>query len=118
LPHRQLRAAGASECAEKTSRPESTNASSFAGGRKTGRRCLQSSWAARFSKLERGIALAPLFAYLGIADAFEIPPGRLLGPDDAFKELDAAEATLIAVIRETGVSPAEAIVRIVGSSSG
>src|SRR2546425_12466810 len=36
-----------------------------------------------FSRLERGWAVAPLYVYLMVADALQVDPGRLLGPDDA-----------------------------------
>jgi transcriptional regulator with XRE-family HTH domain len=71
-----------------------------------------------FSKLERGIGHAPLIAYLGVADALEVEPGRLLGPDDVFDEVSEAEMTLIEALREAQVAPGEAIVRVFARSHG
>ncbi len=65
-----------------------------------------------FSKIERGFASAPLYVYLAIADVFEVPPGRLLGPDDAQRSVTEAEMTLVGVIRRLGISADEAIVRV------
>jgi len=66
-----------------------------------------------FSRLERGSASGPLIAYSNIADALEIDPGRLLGPDDAQREVSEAEMTLVRVLRGVGMKPDEAIVRLV-----
>jgi transcriptional regulator with XRE-family HTH domain len=71
-----------------------------------------------FSKLERGIAFAPLHAYLEVADALGVEPARLLGPDDVFKEVSEAEMTLIRVLRAAAIEPSEAIHRLLGSPDG
>ena len=65
-----------------------------------------------FSRLERGWSSAPLFAYIGIAEALEVGPGRLLGSDDAHKVVSDAEMTLLLVMREAGVAPHEAIAHL------
>jgi transcriptional regulator with XRE-family HTH domain len=70
-----------------------------------------------FSRLERGSASGPLIAYSNIADVLEIDPGRLLGPDDAQREVTDAEMTLLRVLRRVGVTPDEAIVRLVPSQA-
>jgi len=66
-----------------------------------------------FSRLERGSASAPLIAYSNLADVFEIDPGRLLGPDDAQREVSEAEMTLVRVLRRVGIKPDEALVRLI-----
>lgn len=64
------------------------------------------------SRIERGWCNVSFFVYLAISEAFEIPPGRLLGPDDAQREISQAEATLVDVVRRLDLSPAEAIARL------
>ena len=65
-----------------------------------------------FSRLERGWSSASLFAYIGIAEALDVGPGRLLGSDDAHKAVSDAEKTLVLFLREAGVAPHEAIARL------
>ena len=65
-----------------------------------------------FSRLERGSASAPLIAYSNLAEALEIDAGRLLGPDDAQREVSEAEMTLVRVLRHLGMKPDEAIIRL------
>lgn len=62
-----------------------------------------------FSRLERGSAKAKLFTYLAIADALDIDPGRLLGPDAASLEVTDAEMVLLRFLRDLQVSPHEAL---------
>jgi transcriptional regulator with XRE-family HTH domain len=69
-------------------------------------------------KLERGVAYAPLYVYLMIAEVYEVHPGRLLGPDDVFNETTEAEMTLIRVVREAGIEPSDAILRVLRPSPG
>ena len=69
-----------------------------------------------FSRLERGSSAPPLFAYLAIADALEVPQGRLLGPDDFQNDLTQAELTLIRLLRRSGLTVEEAILRVLGES--
>lgn len=66
------------------------------------------------SRLERGYATAPLRAYLEIAVALEVAPGRLLGSDELEREVSEAEMTLISLIRRLELAPDEAIARLVG----
>jgi transcriptional regulator with XRE-family HTH domain len=65
-----------------------------------------------FSRLERGWASAPLVVYVHVAAVFEVEPGRLLGPDDAQRELSDGEMTLVRVLRRMGITPDEAIGRL------
>ena len=65
-----------------------------------------------FSRLERGWASGPLVTYVEVAAQFEVDPGRLLGPDDAQREVSEAELTLIQLVRRMGLSPADAIARL------
>jgi len=67
-----------------------------------------------FSRLERGWGSGPLTTYSNVAYALGIDPGRLLGPDDAQREVTQAEMTLVELVRRLGLSPAEAIVRLTG----
>jgi transcriptional regulator with XRE-family HTH domain len=46
------------------------------------------------SRLERGQTSAPFYIYLAIADALEVDPGVLMGPDAATKGLSEAEEVL------------------------
>ncbi|HEY1594089.1 MAG TPA: hypothetical protein VGF74_01735 [Thermoleophilaceae bacterium] len=66
-----------------------------------------------FSRLERGWASGPLVTYVGVAAAFDVEPGRLLGPDDAQCEVSEAEMTLIRVLRQMGIPPHEALAQLV-----
>jgi hypothetical protein len=65
------------------------------------------------SRIERGWASAPLYVYLVVADALGVAPGRLLGPDDAEREVDQAEEMLLAVLQKLELDPAEAVARLV-----
>ena len=67
-----------------------------------------------FSRLERGSSRPQLYAYLAIAAALGVSPGRLLGPDDVEKDVSEAEMTLIRLVRRLQVPVEEAIARIVG----
>jgi len=49
-----------------------------------------------------------------VADALDVEPGRLLGPDEAQREVSGAEMALVDLVRRLGLSPAEAIVRLTG----
>jgi transcriptional regulator with XRE-family HTH domain len=67
-----------------------------------------------FSRLERGWGSGPLTTYVNVADALDVEPGRLLGPDEAQREVSGAEMALVDLVRRLGLSPAEAIVRLTG----
>lgn len=67
-----------------------------------------------FSRLERGWASPPLYAYVMVADVLGVHPGRLLGPDDAQQDVTEAELTLITLIRNLRMPIAEAIARLAG----
>jgi transcriptional regulator with XRE-family HTH domain len=69
-----------------------------------------------FSRLERGWASAPLYTYLAIADAFDIDPGVLLGPDAASLEVSEAEAMLLRCLRGLKIEPHDAMLRITHTS--
>jgi hypothetical protein len=49
-----------------------------------------------------------------VAEALEVEPGRLLGPDDVQLEISEAEMTLVDLVRRIRISPAEAIARLAG----
>jgi transcriptional regulator with XRE-family HTH domain len=65
-----------------------------------------------FSRLERGWGSAPLYTYIKIAEAFEVDPGRLLGPEDVQLEVTPQQAMLLKVLEHAAIEPAEAIVRL------
>ena len=68
--------------------------------------------AGHLSRLERGYASAPLYFHLLLADALGVDPGRLLGPDDAQREVAEAEMTLLLFLRTADIAPHEAIARL------
>ena len=64
------------------------------------------------SRLERGRASAPLYVYLAIADALEVDPGVLFGPDASTLEVSEGEAVLLRWLRGRGTQPHEAMLRL------
>jgi transcriptional regulator with XRE-family HTH domain len=70
------------------------------------------------SRLERGWASAPIYFYLALADALEVEPGRLLGPDDAARAASGAEMTLLRYMRRLDLSPDEVLAKIAPGPSG
>lgn len=71
-----------------------------------------------FSRLERGSSSAPLYVYIALAEFFGLPPGRLLGVDDAERDATAEEMVLIRFLRRAGVTPDEALDRLVDCNAG
>jgi hypothetical protein len=65
-----------------------------------------------FSRLERGWASAALVDYIEISAVLGVAPGRLLGPDDAQRDVSEAEMTLIRLLRRMHMRPDEAIARL------
>ncbi|MEJ7788920.1 MAG: helix-turn-helix transcriptional regulator [Thermoleophilaceae bacterium] len=65
------------------------------------------------SRVERGFASPPLWAYIHMASIFDLSPGRLLGPEDLEGSVTEPEMTLIRVVRRLGLEPEEAIARLV-----
>jgi transcriptional regulator with XRE-family HTH domain len=64
------------------------------------------------SRVEKGYASSPLYAYVHIAEALELEPGRLMGSDETQKPLSEAEMTLVRFTRRVGIKPDEAIARL------
>jgi len=64
------------------------------------------------SRVEKGYASSPLYAYAHIAEALGIEPGRLMGSDETQKPLSEAEMTMVRFIRRVGIKPDEAIARL------
>jgi hypothetical protein len=62
--------------------------------------------------METGYANSPLYAYVHLAEAYELEPGRVLGSDEAQKPITEAEMTLVRVMRRAGIAPDEAIARL------
>ena len=65
------------------------------------------------SRVERGFASPPLWAYIHMANIFDLSPGRLLGPEELEGSVTESEMTLIRVTRRLGLEPEEAIARLV-----
>jgi transcriptional regulator with XRE-family HTH domain len=65
------------------------------------------------SRLERGYANAPIYVYVHFAEAFDLAPEVLMGPDDALKPVAEAEMTMLRVLRQLSISPDTALARIV-----
>ncbi len=66
------------------------------------------------SRLERGFANPPLHAYILLAEALAVEPGRLLGPEPAEDAPTQDELVLLAAVREARISVAEALARLIG----
>jgi len=64
------------------------------------------------SRVEKGYASAPLYAYVHLATAFEVEPGRLMGSDETQKPITEAEMTMVRVLRKLGISPDAALARL------
>jgi transcriptional regulator with XRE-family HTH domain len=62
------------------------------------------------SRLERGWSSPPLFTYVAIVDALEADAARVFGPD--MVDADPAEALLLRCLRDAGIEPHEAIMRL------
>ena len=68
-----------------------------------------------YSRLERGWGVPPLHIYVAIAAVLGVHPGRLLGVDDAERDVNAEEMTLIRVLRRENIAPDEALHRIMSA---
>src|SRR3954468_19167901 len=75
--------------------------------------CFSAGWV---SRLERGRSAAPLYMYLAIADVLEVDRGVLLGAEAGALEATEGEAVLLRYLREVGIEPHVAIVRLSGRS--
>jgi hypothetical protein len=64
------------------------------------------------SRIEKGYANSPLYAYMHLADALELYPGRLLGSDGTQKPISEAEMTLVRFLPRVGIEPDAAIARL------
>lgn len=70
------------------------------------------------SRLERGWASPPLFAYIVLARLFDVAPGELLGSEGVERPITDAELTLVRVARNLRVPPEAAIVRLMAGGNG
>jgi len=70
------------------------------------------------SRLERGWASAPLWAYIRLAVIFEVTPGALLGENGVERVVSDAELTMVRVARRLELPPEEAIARITADPRG
>jgi transcriptional regulator with XRE-family HTH domain len=68
--------------------------------------------AGHFSRLERGWASAPLYVYIKIAEAFEVDPGVLMGPDEVHLEATPEQRMLLRILERSGIDPADAVLRL------
>lgn len=66
-----------------------------------------------FSRLERGWASPPLYSYIKVAHALDVDESRLLGPDEVQRDATAEERLLLDVLRQRGIGPAEALIRLI-----
>jgi transcriptional regulator with XRE-family HTH domain len=64
------------------------------------------------SRIEAGYANAPLYVYLHLAEAYELDPARLLGPEEAEKPVGEAELALVLFLRRLRIRPDEAMARL------
>ena len=64
------------------------------------------------SRIEAGYANPPLYAYVHLAEAYELDPGRILGSDETQKPISEPEMTVVKFLRRAGMSPDEALVRL------
>jgi transcriptional regulator with XRE-family HTH domain len=64
------------------------------------------------SRLEKGHSNAPLYTYVHFAEAYEVAPELLMGPDEVLRPVGEAEMTLIRVMRRIGISADDVIARI------
>lgn len=64
------------------------------------------------SRIEAGYANAPLYPYIDFANFYELDPGRVMGPEDAEREVGEAEMALVKFLRRLGITPDEAMARI------
>jgi len=69
-----------------------------------------------FSRIERGWTSPPLYVYLRIAEAFEVPAGALLGLEEVDRELGAEQLLLLRVVDRMGLTVEEAIARLAGGA--
>jgi len=65
-----------------------------------------------FSRVERGWTSPPLYVYVRIAEALEIPPGQLLGAEEFDRDLSREQILLLDVVERLGLAPDEAIARL------
>lgn len=64
------------------------------------------------SRIERGWASATLYAYVAIAAALDVDPGKLLGPDNVAVDADPGDLVLLQWMRARGLAPHEVIVAL------
>lgn len=66
------------------------------------------------SRMERGWANPPLYAYIHVAEALGVDPTELLGPAEGEGLPSAAQRTLLEALERAEVSPEEALGRLLG----
>ncbi len=66
------------------------------------------------SRLERGFASPPLYAYVRTAEALGVAPGVLLVLDGLDHPVSDAEVAVVKIMRRLALTPDEAIARLAG----
>jgi transcriptional regulator with XRE-family HTH domain len=64
------------------------------------------------SRMERGHANPPIYAYVDVAAVLDIAPGVLLGPRSVEDPIEEGELTLVRFLRRIGMTPDEALALI------
>ena len=64
------------------------------------------------SRLERGWTTPSLFVYIQVADALEIPAGRLLGEEGLERTLSSDQELLLRLVEHLGLTPEQAAARL------
>ncbi len=68
------------------------------------------------SRIERGWASATLYAYVAIAAVLDVDPGKLLGPDNALLDTDAADLVLLEWMRGRGLAPHDVLLALTSTA--
>ena len=68
------------------------------------------------SRMERGWANSPLYAYIHFAEALDLGPGPALGPESGEDVPSDAELTLLEALRGAEISPHDALARLLGEA--
>ncbi len=70
------------------------------------------------SRMERGHANPPIYAYVDMAAVLDVAPGVLLGSDAVEAAVDEAELTLVRFLRRIGITPDHALALVAEGAAG
>ncbi|MGH2955702.1 MAG: hypothetical protein ACRDL6_01745 [Solirubrobacterales bacterium] len=70
------------------------------------------------SRIEAGYANSPLYAYIHLAEGYDLDVARVLGHEEPEKPVGEAEMTLIRFLRRLGITPDEAMAGLARRLSG